>query len=163
MSKTIEIKPGVQAPDFTLMDQNNRPVTLSGFKGKWVVLYFYPKDNTPGCTKEACDFSANRPVFDGLDAVILGVSADSAKSHLNFAEKQNLHISLLSDPNHEALEKYGPWQQKNMFGKLVMGIVRTTFLIDPEGKIAHIWTKVKVNGHAEQVKKKLEELKAKSE
>ena len=150
---------GDMAPDFSLPDQNEKAVSLGELKGKWVVLYFYPKDNTSGCTTEACDFTARYEEFSGLDAEILGVSPDSAKSHRNFIQKQNLGITLLSDPAHKALESYGVWQKKSMYGREYMGVVRSTFLIDPEGRLAYIWSKVKVKGHAEEVRKKLGELK----
>ena len=150
---------GDKAPDFSLPDQNEKAVSLSGLKGKWIVLYFYPKDNTSGCTTEACDFTARYEEFSGLDAEILGVSPDSTKSHRNFIQKQNLGITLLSDPDHKVLESYGAWQKKSMYGREYMGVVRSTFLIDPEGRLAHIWPKVKVKGHVEEVQKKLAELK----
>lgn len=150
---------GNKAPDFSLPDQNEKTVSLSGLKGKWVVLYFYPKDNTSGCTTEACDFTARYEEFSGLDAEILGVSPDSTKSHRNFIQKQDIGITLLSDPDHKVLESYGAWQKKSLYGREYMGVVRSTFLIDPEGKLAHIWPKVTVKGHVEQVQKKLAELK----
>lgn len=150
---------GDKAPDFSLADQNEKAVSLSGLKGKWVVLYFYPRDNTPGCTTEACDFTAGREDFSVLDAEILGVSPDSTKSHRNFIEKQKLGITLLSDLDHKVLEAYGAWQKKSMYGKEYMGVQRSTFLIDPEGRLAYTWPKVKVKGHVEEVQKKLAELK----
>jgi peroxiredoxin Q/BCP len=122
-------------------------------------LYFYPKDNTQGCTTEACDFTVALPDFEGLDAVILGVSPDSPKKHRNFIEKKELQITLLADEDKEVLESYGVWQLKKMYGREYMGVVRSTFLIDPDGKIAKIWDKVKVKGHVEAVKKELFELK----
>lgn len=146
------LKEGDKAPDFCLPDQNNKEVCLKDFKGKWVVLYFYPKDNTSGCTMEAMDFSQNLDEFKKMHAVILGVSPDSTKSHVNFMQKHKLTVTLLSDSEHQVLEKYGVWQKKKMYGREYYGVVRTTFLIDPEGKIAHIWEKVKVKGHAEEVK-----------
>jgi thioredoxin-dependent peroxiredoxin len=150
---------GDEAPGFALMDQNDSEVTLESLRGNWVVLYFYPKDNTPGCTTEACDFTARRSEFDGLDAVVLGVSPDSTKSHRGFVEKQSLDLLLLSDPEHEALEAYGAWKLKKNYGREYMGVQRSTFLIDPEGKIAHAWPNVKAKGHAEAVGEKLVELK----
>ena len=150
---------GDMAPDFSLPDQNEKTVSLSGLQGRWVVLYFYPKDNTPGCTTEACDFTASCGEFSRLDAEILGVSPDSAKSHRSFISKQNLGITLLSDPDHKVLESYGAWQKKSMYGREYMGVVRSTFLIDPLGRLAHVWPKVKVKGHVEEVQKKLAELK----
>ncbi len=153
------IEVGEMAPDFCLPNQDETEICLRDLRGKWVVLYFYPKDNTPGCTKEAIDFSEHLPDFNELDAVILGVSPDSPKKHRNFIEKKNLKITLLSDENKEVLEKYGVWQLKKMCGREYMGVVRTTYLIDPEGKVAARWDKVKVKGHAEKVKEKLKELK----
>ena len=150
---------GDMAPDFSLPDQNEKAVSLSDLKGKWVVLYFYPKDNTSGCTTEACDFTARYEEFSRLDAEILGASPDSAKSHRNFIQKQNLGITLLSDPDHKVLESYGAWQKKSMYGREYMGVVRSTYLIDPEGRLAYIWPKVKVKGHVEEVRNKLGELK----
>ncbi len=153
------IEVGEMAPDFCLPNQDETEICLRDLRGKWVVLYFYPKDNTPGCTKEAIDFSEHLPDFNELDTVILGVSPDSPKKHRNFIEKKNLKITLLSDENKEVLEKYGVWQLKKMYGREYMGVVRTTYLIDPEGKVAARWDKVKVKGHAEKVKEKLKELK----
>jgi peroxiredoxin Q/BCP len=131
---------------------------LADFAGQWLVLYFYPKDNTPGCTTEAINFTALSPQFQQLNAVILGVSPDSEKSHCRFIEKHNLTIQLLSDPDHELAEIYQVWGLKKFMGKEYMGIKRSTFLIDPQGNIAYIWSNVKVKAHAEAVLKKLEEL-----
>jgi peroxiredoxin Q/BCP len=150
---------GDKAPDFSLADQNEMTVSLSELRGKWVVLYFYPKDNTPGCTAEACDFTASCGEFSRLDVEILGVSPDSAKSHRNFIQKQNLGITLLSDPDHKVLESYGAWQKKSMYGREYMGVQRSTFIIDAQGRLAYIWPKVTVKGHVEEVQKKLAELK----
>ena len=151
------LKEGDTASDFCLPNQNNKEVCLKDYKGKWVVLYFYPRDNTSGCTMEALDFSQNLGDFEKMNAVILGISPDSTKSHVNFITKHSLKITLLSDPEHEVLEKYGVWQIKKMYGREYYGVVRTTFLIDPEGKIAYIWKKVKAKGHVEEVKKKLKD------
>jgi len=148
-----------EAPKFCLPNQDEVEICLRDLKGKWVVLYFYPKDNTPGCTTEACEFTATLPDFDGLDAVILGVSPDSPKKHRNFIEKKDLQITLLADENKEVLESYGVWRLKKLYGREYMGVVRSTFLIDPDGKIVKIWDKVKVKGHVEAVKKALFELK----
>lgn len=155
-----QLKEGEKAPDFKVKNQHNDNVSLSDFKGRWVVLYFYPKDSTPGCTIEACGFTEGIPQFEKLEAVILGVSPDSVESHQKFIKKQNLKISLLSDPEKELCQKYGVWQQKSMMGKTYMGVVRSTFLINPEGKLAKIWADVKVNGHVDEVKKTLEELRS---
>ena len=151
---------GEKAPDFTLPDQNGNPVTLSAFRGKKVILYFYPKDNTSGCTKEACDFRDHFPDFSSADAVILGVSKDGQKSHANFAAKYQLPFTLLSDESTEVMQQYGVWQEKSMYGRKYMGTVRTTFLIDEQGVIQKVWPKVRVAGHAEQVLAALRELTA---
>lgn len=147
------------APGFTLQDKNGEAVTLQDFKGKWVVIYFYPKDNTPGCTTEACEFSAKVDDFSALDAVVLGVSADSVDRHKGFSDKHSLQINLLSDPDKRMLEDYGAWRMKKNFGKEYMGIVRATYLINPEGNVAFTWDKVKVKGHVEAVATKLAELR----
>jgi peroxiredoxin Q/BCP len=149
---------GNAAPQFCLPDKDNRKVCLKDFKGKWVVLYFYPKDNTSGCTMEATYFSQAKTQFTKLGAVILAVSPDSLESHCKFADKHELTITLLSDPEHKVLEGYGAWQKKSMYGRQFWGVVRSTFLIDPKGKIRQVWPKVKVAGHVEEVKKRLVEL-----
>ncbi|MBI4398190.1 MAG: thioredoxin-dependent thiol peroxidase [Candidatus Omnitrophica bacterium] len=149
---------GNPAPEFTLQDQAEKLVSLQDLKGNWVVLYFYPKDNTPGCTIEAINFTKDLPDFKKLDAVVLGVSPDSCKSHQKFIASQKLKINLLSDPEHTVLEKYGVWQKKKFMGREYMGVVRTTVLIDPKGNIAHIWPNVKVEGHSEEVRRKLQEI-----
>ncbi len=151
---------GTKAPEFCLPNQDENEVCLRDIKGKWIVLYFYPKDNTPGCTTEACDFTANVPAFEDLDAVVLGVSPDSPKKHRNFIEKKELDITLLSDEDKKLCEEYGVWQLKKMCGREYMGVVRTTFLINPDGNIAEIWNKVRVKGHVEKVKERLAELKS---
>ena len=156
----MALKTGVKAPAFTLENQNGEKVKLSDFAGQWLVLYFYPKDNTSGCTREACDFTDNLKAFEKIKTAVLGVSPDSVKSHRNFIEKQSLKIDLMSDPDHKTLEKYGVWQEKSMYGRKYFGVVRSTFLIDPKGKIAHIWEKVKVAGHVEEILVKLAKLKA---
>ncbi|MBW7998390.1 MAG: peroxiredoxin [Candidatus Glassbacteria bacterium] len=153
------VKAGDKAPGFALQNQDDREVTLDSLKGKWVVLYFYPKDNTPGCTTEACDFTARRNEFSGLDAVVVGVSPDSTSSHRGFIEKQGLNLVLLSDPEHVALEAYGAWKLKKNYGREYMGVQRSTFLIGPDGTIAHAWPNVIAKGHVEKVKEKLAELK----
>ena len=151
---------GQKAPEFCLPNQDNEEICLRDFNGAWAVLYFYPKDNTPGCTTEALDFTALKSEFEKEGAVILGVSPDSIKRHQNFIQKKDLQITLLSDEEKEVAKKYGVWQLKKMYGKEYMGIVRSTFLIDPDGKIAYIWPKVKVKNHAQEVLEKLKELKA---
>ncbi|TCP55405.1 peroxiredoxin Q/BCP [Tumebacillus sp. BK434] len=146
-----EITPGTQAPDFTLPASNGEPVALSDLRGKNVVLYFYPKDMTPGCTTQACDFRDAHQLFEAADTVIVGVSPDPVKRHLKFIEKENLPFLLLADENHEASELYGVWKEKSMYGKKFWGIERTTFLIDKAGNIAKVYPKVKVKGHIEAV------------
>ena len=146
---------GQAAPDFTAKDQNGNQVSLTDYSNSWLVLYFYPKDNTPGCTTEAKEFSEYAQQFKDLGAEIAGVSPDSEKSHCKFIDKHDLSIVLLSDPNREVIEPYGVWRLKKFMGKEYMGVVRSTFLIDPQGKIAQVWDKVRVKGH---VKKVLEEL-----
>jgi peroxiredoxin Q/BCP len=155
-----QLTPGDAAPDFSLQNQDEKDVNLNSLKGRWVVLYFYPKDNTSGCTLEAKDFSAEFPGFGELDAHILGVSPDSCGSHRGFIKKQELKLDLLSDPDHKVCAAYGAWGIKKMYGKEYEGVIRSTFLINPEGKIAEVWYKVKVNGHVQQVKDKLISLKA---
>ncbi|QHG90554.1 thioredoxin-dependent thiol peroxidase [Sulfurimonas sp. CVO] len=149
---------GIVAPEFCLPNQDDVEICLRDLKGKWIVLYFYPKDNTPGCTTEACDFSDAAPDFSNLNAIIIGVSADSTAKHRNFIEKKDLSITLLSDESTTMLQDYGVWQLKKNYGKEYMGIVRSTFIIDPKGVIKAIWEKVKVKDHAKEVKEKLEEL-----
>ncbi|MBN2039342.1 MAG: peroxiredoxin [Spirochaetes bacterium] len=139
------------APDFTLKNTSGKDVKLSGFRGKWVILYFYPKDNTSGCTQEAVDFTSLLPSFVKKKAVIIGVSPDSVESHVKFITKHDLKVELLSDPDHSVLQAYGVWQKKKMYGKEFMGVVRSTFLIDEKGIIREKWDKVKVKGHAETV------------
>ena len=155
---TGQLKKGVVAPDFCLPDNDNQDVCLHDVTGTWVVLYFYPRDNTSGCTREARDFSAARDDLKRLTTVVLGVSADPVESHRKFVEKHNLTVRLLSDSEHKVLERYGAWQLKKLYGKEFWGTVRSTILIDPDGVIAHIWPKVRVTGHVEAVKHKLEEL-----
>ncbi len=134
---------GDKAPNFTLPDKDGNQVSLSDFLGKKVVLYFYPKDNTQGCTKQACGFSENIEEFENNNTVVIGISKDSQKSHKNFIEKQNLKITLLSDIERQVIEAYGVWQEKKMYGKVSMGVVRTTFVIDEQGNIEKIFDKVK--------------------
>jgi thioredoxin-dependent peroxiredoxin len=135
-------------------------VKLGDLAGGWVVLYFYPKDDTPGCTVEACDFTAGIKGFEKLDAAVLGCSPDSTERHRKFIEKYKLKIALLSDPEHKVLEKYGAWGEKNMYGRKTMGVIRSTVIIDPAGKVARHWPKVKAQGHAEEVREALAELRA---
>lgn len=149
---------GEKAPGFCLEDPDRGEMCLKDLKGKWVVLYFYPKDNTKGCTMEALEFTAAEDEFKAKNAVIIGVSPDSLKSHTNFRQKHDLSINLLSDTEKEVLETYGVWQKKKMYGREYMGVVRSTYLIDTEGKIAFVWPKVRVKGHVDNVMEKLSEL-----
>jgi len=150
---------GDKAPSFTLPQTADKDVSLSDYKGRYVVLYFYPKDNTPGCTKQACGFRDDLPQFDKLDATVIGISKDSLKKHHNFTDKHDLNFPLLSDENGTVCEDYGVWVEKNLYGRKYMGIERTTFLIDPDGVIQDIWRKVKVNGHIDAVRTALEDKK----
>ena len=147
----MAVKKGDTAPDFILRNSFGNEVTLSSFRGKWVILYFYPKDNTSGCTKEAIDFTAHLPSFTGKKAVIIGVSPDKPESHVKFITKYDLGVELLSDPDHTVLEQYGVWQKKKLYGREYFGVVRTTFLIDKKGVIRENWEKVTVAGHADVV------------
>jgi peroxiredoxin Q/BCP len=142
---------GEKAPDFCLKDQDEKDICLKDFKDKWLVLYFYPKDNTSGCTLEAVSFTKMKSVFNEKNAVIFGISPDSPKSHCTFRDKHGLGITLLSDPDHSVLEDYGVWVLKKMYGREFYGVQRSTFLIDPAGIVRKIWEKVKVKGHAEEV------------
>jgi len=150
---------GTDAAGFCLQDADEKEVCLSDFKGKWVVLYFYPKDNTPGCTVEAMDFSKLKDDFEKENAVILGVSKDSCKSHQNFIDRMGLTIKLLSDPDSAVQKLYGVWKPKKLMGREFFGTIRTTFLVAPDGKISHSWFKVSAMGHAGKVLEKLKEIK----
>jgi Peroxiredoxin len=145
------IEPGAMAPDFTLPRDGGETVTLSALRGRKVVLYFYPKDNTPGCTTEALDFTALKDEFAAAGVEVFGISKDSVKKHENFCAKHSLSIPLLSDETGTVCEDYGVWQEKKNYGKTYMGIVRSTVLIDEAGKVAKVWDKVKVAGHANEV------------
>ncbi len=149
---------GTEVPDFCLPNQDEEEICLRDIKGRWIVLYFYPKDNTPGCTTEACDFTDALPDFEGLSAIVLGVSPDSPKKHRNFIEKKELKITLLADEEKEFCKIFGVWQLKKNYGREYMGVVRSTFLINPDGKIAAKWEKVRVKGHVDEVKAELEVL-----
>ena len=142
---------GTKAPDFQLLDQDGSAVRLSDFTDKKVVLYFYPKDNTPGCTRQACAFGANYAQFKALDVVVIGISKDSVASHLKFAQKYDLPFRLLSDPELQVIQAYGVWQEKKLYGKVSMGVVRTTFLIDEQGNIEKIMPKVKPDTNAAEI------------
>ena len=153
------INVGDIAPKFNLPEAEGKNIALNDLIGQWIILYFYPKDMTSGCTMEALEFTAMKPEFEKEGAVVIGVSADSPSSHVKFKEKNKLTHKLLSDEDKKTLEDYGVWQTKKMYGKEFKGIVRSTFIIDPEGKVAFIWPKVKVQGHAEEVFKTFKELK----
>ena len=155
---TVKLKTGQKAPAFSLSNQDEKKISLGDYEGMWVVLYFYPKDDTPGCTTEACDFTSGLKAFEKLNATVLGVSPDSPTSHRDFIAKQNLKIALLSDCEKKVLAKYGAWGTKKMYGKEVEGVIRSTFIIDPEGRVAHAWYGVKADGHVEKVREKLAEL-----
>lgn len=150
-----ELNIGEQAPDFTLPTDGNGKITLSTLKGHKVVVYFYPKDNTPGCTTESCEFNEQLPEFEKLGTKVIGISKCSIKKHDNFKKKYGFNFPLASDENGTTCEDYGVWKEKSMYGKKFMGIERSTFLIDENGQIAHIWRKVKVKGHVEDVKSHL--------
>ncbi|RID93916.1 thioredoxin-dependent thiol peroxidase [Gemmobacter lutimaris] len=147
----MTLTPGTQAPDFTLPRDGGGEISLSALKGRKVVLYFYPKDDTPGCTTEALDFTARAGDFDAAGAMVIGISKDSVKKHDKFVAKHGLGIALASDENGTTCEDYGVWVEKSMYGKTYMGIERTTVLIDTEGRVAQVWPKVKVAGHADEV------------
>ena len=145
------IEEGSTAPDFTLPDDRGNDVTLSSFRGRNVVLYFYPKDDTPGCTTQACDLRDALPRFEGLDAVVLGVSPDSVASHAKFRDKFALTFPLLADEEKQVAEAYGVWKEKKLYGRTYMGIERSTFLIDADGVVTRAWRKVRPKGHAEKL------------
>jgi len=149
---------GDTVPEFCLPNQDEEEICFRDIKGKWIVLYFYPKDNTPGCTTEACDFTDALPDFEDLDAIVLGVSPDSPEKHRKFIEKKELKITLLADEEKELCNLFGIWQLKKFMGKEYMGVVRSTFILDPKGKVSAVWTKVRVKEHVPAVKEKLEAL-----
>lgn len=152
------IEPGQEAPDFTLLSDNGESFRLRDLRGRPVVLYFYPKDDTPGCTREACAFRDRKSEMEQLGAVVLGVSPDDVESHKKFREKYRLNFPLLSDTDHKVAEMYGAWTEKVRFGKRSMGIQRSTFLIDANGIVRKVWKNVKVDGHDEQVLEALKSL-----
>ena len=156
MADWIEV--GKKAPAFTLAADDGTKVRLTALKGNPVVLYFYPRDNTPGCTKEACAFRDRKSEIQELGATVLGVSPDTVESHVKFRDKFSLNFPLLADPDHVVAEKYGAWREKNMYGKKSMGIQRSTYLIGADGKVARVWARVKVDGHDEQVIAAIKEL-----
>lgn len=153
-----DLDKGIEAPDFELPRDGGGTIKLSDLRGRPVVLFFYPKDDTSGCTAEAIDFSALRPDFEKLGAVVIGMSPDTTKSHDKFKAKHELTVDLVSDSEKKTLEKYGVWVEKSMYGRKYMGVERSTFLIDKDGRIADVWRKVKVPGHAEAVLKAVEAL-----
>ncbi len=152
------VEAGQPAPDFSLSDQNGQPVTLAQFRGTPVVLYFYPKDDTPGCTKEACAFRDARETYEAAGAKVIGVSPDNPASHKKFAEKYQLPFTLAADPERTVCQSYGVWKEKNMYGKKSMGVERTTFVIDEAGIVRKVFSRVKVEGHSDQVLEILESL-----
>lgn len=154
------IEVGKKAPAFSLPDAEGRKWALKDLSGQWVVLYFYPKDDTPGCTTQACDFTASHDEFAGMDAMVMGVSRDDAGSHRKFIDKHALKVTLLTDADAKVMRKYGAFGEKKMYGKTTEGVIRSTVLIDPKGKVAHHWANVRAKGHAEKVKEKLAELRA---
>lgn len=154
------LEPNTKAPDFTLPNQNGEMVSLSDFLGKKVILYFYPKDNTPGCTRQACAFAAANADLEEAGAVVIGISKDSVASHQKFVQKQNLPFILLSDPELQAIEAYGVWQEKKLYGKVSMGVVRTTYLIDEQGMIEKVMPKVKPDTNAAEILEYLKQSKA---
>ena len=151
---------GRKAPAFTLPDQDGQKVKLSDLKGRWVVLYFYPNDDTPGCTTQACEFTAGIKGFESIDATVLGCSGNSAESHRKFIAKYKLKVRLLSDPEHKAMTAYGAWGEKVLYGKKTIGVIRSTVIVGPDGKVAYHWARVKAKGHADAVREKLKELRA---
>lgn len=159
-NEVVEV--GSPAPAFKLNDQAGQTHRLGDYRGKWVIMYFYPKDSTPGCTMQACQFRDGIGELTKRDAVVFGVSPDGEASHKRFAEKYQLPFSLLADADKAVSAAYGVWRQKSMFGKKYMGVVRTTYLIDPDGAVAHRWDKVKVTGHEAAVRKRLDSLRGES-
>lgn len=155
MAKTSSLEIGQKAPDFTLVSSEGNKVSLKDFRGKKIVLYFYPKDMTPGCTAEACSFRDNMSAIRRKGAEVIGISADDVRSHRKFADKYSLPFLLLSDEHKEVIDAYGVWKKKSLYGRTFMGIERTTFIIDENGVISHIFPKVKVEGHTEEVLEKL--------
>lgn len=151
------LEAGMKAPEFTLADKDGNSVSLQDFRGKKVVLYFYPKDSTPGCTRQACAFAGAYREFEELNTVIIGVSKDSQASHQKFAQKNSIPFILLSDPELTAIQAYGVWQEKKLYGKVSMGIVRSTFLVDENGVIEKVWPKVKPDANAQEILDYLQE------
>ena len=153
------IEEGMMAPLFTLPDKDGNDVSLGSYRGRYVLVYFYPKDNTPGCTAEACSIRDSMPRFSERGLEVLGISADSAQSHKRFAEKHDLDFTLLTDADHAVMEAYGAYGEKMMYGKKTVGVIRSSFLIAPDGTVAKVWKKVNTKTHGEDVRKVLEEIK----
>jgi peroxiredoxin Q/BCP len=147
----MKLQPGDPAPQFTLADQDGTPVDLSAYRGRKVVVYFYPQDDTPGCTREACQFNDALSGFEGVGVEVLGISADDADSHRRFRAKYGLAFRLLTDPDHEVASRYGAWGEKVLYGKTTTGVIRSTFLVDAEGRIERVWYGVRVDGHVAKV------------
>lgn len=156
----MSLEIGESAPEFSAIDQNEVELSLREYRGKWLVLYFYPKDDTPGCTTEACEFTEGIESFKDIDAEILGCSPDKPEKHRKFIEKYSLKLRLISDPQHSVMAPYGAWGEKILYGKPKIGTIRSTFIIDPDGKIAHRWKSVKAKGHAEKVRERLQKLQS---
>jgi thioredoxin-dependent peroxiredoxin len=152
-----KLEAGAKAPSFTLPNQDDNKVSLSQFAGRRVIVYFYPKDDTPGCTKEACQFNDNLAAFERAHVPVLGISPDKAASHQKFRSKYGLDFDLLSDPDHKVMERYGAWGEKTMYGRTTTGVIRSTFLIDEKGKVARSWYNVKADGHAAKVLEELDD------
>tara|TARA_B100001123_G_scaffold240356_1_gene268886 strand:- start:143 stop:610 length:468 start_codon:yes stop_codon:yes gene_type:complete len=147
----MSIQTGSIAPDFSLASSSGKTVSLSDFRGQTVIVYFYPKDDTPGCTKEACSFRDTYDALSNAGVTVLGISPDSVESHNKFIEKFNLNFQLLSDPDKSTAQNYGAWGEKNMYGKIVVGMKRMSFLVNPEGTVQHVWSKVKTESHGQDV------------
>jgi thioredoxin-dependent peroxiredoxin len=158
--KDRKMEPGSTPPAFSLPDQDGKTVKLSEYKGKWLVLYFYPNDDTPGCTTEACDFTNGLKDFEKLDAAVVGCSPNSLESHKKFIAKYKLKVRLLSDPEHVTMAAYGAWGDKVLYGKKTIGVIRSTVIIGPNGKVAYHWATVKSAGHADAVRERLKELRS---
>jgi thioredoxin-dependent peroxiredoxin len=156
------LEEGKQAPAFSLKSDDGEKISLSGFKGKYLVIYFYPRDDTPGCTLEAQAFNKALAQLDRLGAAVVGISKDTLESHCKFRDKYRLKFPLLSDPDGKVIEKYGAWGEKNMYGKKSMGIVRSTVIVDPQGKVAKVFPRVKVAGHVDAVVDTIKKLKTKT-
>ncbi len=154
------LKIGDVAPDFTLFNQDGHPISLHDYRGEWVVLYFYPKDDTPGCTVEACQFRDSSALFQKQGITVLGISKDSPESHRKFADKYHLNFTLLADPSHSVIEQYGAWQEKSLYGKKYMGTKRMTLIIDPDGVIRHLFPSVTPKGHEQEVLARVQKLRS---